>query len=81
MEKLNKTQAEEKINEFFKEKHDKEEVRKVKKISMRFRIKLKGLRKKFCSKCFSMKLKFRKVGKMGKTVECSECGNLMRWGI
>jgi len=81
MEKMNKTQAEEKITDFFKEKQDKEDVKKIKKISMRYRIKLKDLRKKFCSKCFSMNLKFRKVGKMRKTVECSECGNLMRWNI
>jgi len=81
MEKMNKKQAEEKINEFFKEKHNKEEVRKIKKISMRYRIKLKDLRKKFCSKCFSMKLKFKKVKGNRKTVECLECGNLMRWKI
>ena len=78
MEKLTKKQAEEKINVFFEKKHSKEEVRKIKKISMRYRIKLKEFRKKFCSKCFSMNLKFKKVKKNIKTVECSECGNLMR---
>ncbi|MBU3913377.1 MAG: hypothetical protein KKE50_04770 [Nanoarchaeota archaeon] len=78
---MNKKQAEEKINEFFEKKHDKEEVRKIKKVAMKYRIKLKDSRKKFCSKCFSMNLKFRKVKSNIKTVECSECGNLMRWKL
>lgn len=81
MEKMNKKQAEEKINLFFREKHSKEDVRKIKKISMRYRIKLKDFRKKFCNRCFSMNLKFRKVKGNRKTVECSDCGNLMRWKI
>jgi len=81
MEKMNKKHADEEISEFFREKHNSDEVKKIKKTAMRYRIKLKDLRKKFCKKCFSMNLKFRKVGNNIKTVECSDCGNLMRWKI
>jgi len=81
MEKMNKKQAGERIDSFFEKRHDKEEVRKIKRLAMAHRIKLGDERKKFCKKCFSMNLRVKKVKGDRKTVECSECGNIMRWKV
>ncbi len=78
---MNKKQALEKIGEFFKEKHSKEEVKKIKKIAMSYQIKLRDKRKLFCKKCFSMNLKVLGLKNKIKRVKCEDCGNDMRWKI
>lgn len=82
IEKLNKKQVEEKIESFFADINNKtpEQVRKIKKLAMAHRIKLKYLRKKFCQKCYSTKLKVVGIKKGMKTVKC-ENGHVMRWRI
>ena len=78
---MNKNEAESKIEEFFKKKHNKNEVRKIKKIAMSFNIKLGKKRKLFCKKCNSMHLSVKRITKGMKVVECNDCKNLMRWKI
>ncbi len=83
MKKISKTEAEEKIKKFFENIENKSprDIKKMKKLAMSHNLQLKGLRKKFCKKCFSPDLKIRGIKKKIKTVECKSCGNLMRWGI
>jgi RNase P subunit RPR2 len=78
---LSRREAIEKISEFFKEKHGREEVRKIKRLAMAHQIKLRELRKKFCSKCYSMNISTRKIKNRIKTVKCLDCGDMMRWKI
>lgn len=80
---MNKKEAGKKIEDFFeniKEKNP-EEIRKVKRLAMHYKIRLKEKRKKFCKYCYSTKLKVRKIAKNKKTLECESCGKLMRWKI
>jgi len=79
--KSNKTEAIKKIGEFFRNKHSKEEVRKIKKLAMSHQIKLRDLRKKFCKKCYSMNLRTRKIKNKIKSVKCEDCESLMRWKL
>ncbi len=80
---LNKKEAEKKINSFFSDIKDKnkEEMRKIKRLAMHYKIKLKDKRKLFCKYCFSSKLKTRRIKNKIKSVECEDCGKLMRWKI
>jgi RNase P subunit RPR2 len=73
--KLSKTEAQQKIFQFFqRENFSPEEVRKIKKLAMGFNIKLGNYRKKFCKKCCS-KLKGKiRIMKTHKIVECENCG-------
>lgn len=85
MKKPSKKEAEERIKEFFLNIKNKtpDEVKKMKKLSMRFGLKLGDLRKKFCKKClypYSGKEKIRIKNKM-KSVECENCENTNRWKI
>ena len=83
MKKLSRTEAEEKIKEFFSDIKNKtpREIRKIKKLGMSYNIQLKELRKQFCKKCYSPRLKIKNVRKKIKTMECENCGNLVRWKI
>lgn len=81
MKKSSRIEAREKIEEFFKAKHDKKQVRKIKKLAMSHQIKLKEKRKLFCKKCYSMRISVKRIKNKIKTVKCENCGNLMRWKI
>ena len=83
MSELTRKEAQEKINDFFKNLDGKsgDEIKKIKKLAMKFNIRLGNLRKKFCKKCLSPNLKVRGIKKGTKHVECQECGNLMRWKV
>lgn len=78
--KISKSEAKEKIKEFFSRKSFKpEEVKKMKKLAMRYRISLKDKKTAFCKKCFS-KLKGKTRIKGGsKSVECASCGFLNKF--
>jgi RNase P subunit RPR2 len=78
---LSKTEARNKIEEFFKNQHNKEEVRKIRKLAMSHQIKLGEKRKLFCKKCLSMNLKVVGIKHKIKTVRCEDCGNIIRWKI
>jgi len=71
---MSKTQVQQKINEFFqKESFSQDEMRKIKKLAMKYRIRLGKLKTKFCKNCFSqLKGKIR-ISKKHKTIECEIC--------
>ncbi|MFH1290276.1 MAG: hypothetical protein ABIH92_02595 [Nanoarchaeota archaeon] len=73
--KLSKTEVREKIDEFFSRKDfSVEEVRKIKRLAMKFKIRLRENRKKFCKKCFAKLEGKTRVFKFYKSVECGSCG-------
>jgi RNase P subunit RPR2 len=82
MEKLTKSEAEEKIKKAFYRKLSPKEVRKVKRLAMKHNIKLGSLRKKFCKKCCSL-LEGSKVRikNKTKTVRCKNCSYVNRWKL
>lgn len=83
--KISKTEAKEKIEEFFKDIRNKnpKEIRKIKRLAMKFKIPLKEKRKLFCGSCFESYVGNEKVRiKNGlKTIECKNCGKVSRWKI
>jgi RNase P subunit RPR2 len=72
--KITKSEVKKRIDEFFKsESYSAEEVKSIKRMAMRYKIRLGEYRKLFCKKCLS-KLKGRlKVSKTHKTVKCVNC--------
>ena len=81
---MNNEEAEKKINDFFKKKEElkQEDVKKVKRLAMKFNIKLGEKRKRFCKKCFAdLKGGKIRVTKKFKIVECRKCGFKNRWRI
>ena len=81
--KLTKSQAEAKIGEFFESIKDKEkeQVRKIKRLAMHYKIRLGEKRKTFCQKCFSVNLKTLGIKNNVKRVKCLECGKIYRWKL
>jgi len=81
--KLSKKEAEKRITEFFRDikKRKPEEIRKIKRLAMHYNIKLKEKRKLFCQKCYSSKLKIKKIKKGVKTIKCENCGKISRYKI
>ncbi|MCX6748248.1 MAG: hypothetical protein NT076_01465 [Candidatus Pacearchaeota archaeon] len=79
--KLNKNQAQEKIEEFFSNLENKtpEQVRKIKKLAMTYNIKLKNKRKLFCQECYFTKLKTLGIKNKVKRVRCLNCSRIYRW--
>lgn len=72
--KLSKTEAKDKINSFFKKSNfTAEEVKKIKRLAMKFNITLKEQRKKFCKSCLSKLRGKTRITKTYKTIECSSC--------
>jgi hypothetical protein len=82
MKKISKSEAKEKIEEFFKNPQDKkpEEIKKIKKLAMHYNLKLGDKRKKFCKKCYSTKIRIKSIKNNIKTVNC-ENGHISRWKI
>lgn len=72
--KLNKTQAKERIERFFsKGNFSPDELKKIRRVAMKFNIKLGGKRKLFCKKCFNPISGKLSITKTHKTVECKFC--------
>lgn len=71
---LNKTQTKEKIELFFSKPFTPEQLKKIKRLAMKFNIKLGGKRKLFCKKCLSPLAGKLSITKTHKTVECKFCG-------
>ncbi len=85
MKKLSKTEAKTQIEKFFKNVKNKtpKEIKKIKKLAMRYNLPLKEKRKLFCKKCsspYSGKEKIR-IKKGIKSVVCGNCGYENRWKI
>lgn len=83
--KLSKSEAQEKIKEFFSHiKHKTpEEVKKIKKLAMSHNIKLGDKRKLFCKKCLNPYARDSSISiKNGfLTIECSNCNYKNRWKL
>jgi RNase P subunit RPR2 len=81
--KISRKEAIEKINLFFQQSvFDSKDVRKIKRLAMKYNIKLGVNRKKFCKKCFNDLDNGKvRVTKFYKTVECLNCGQRNRWMI
>ena len=83
MKKLSKTEAEKEIKEFFKKARNKnpKEIKDIKKLAMRYNIKLGELKKKFCKKCYSPRLKVIGLKNKIKKVLCENCGEVNRYKL
>jgi RNase P subunit RPR2 len=84
MKKLSKTDAKKQIEEFFSEIKNKtpKEIKKIKKLSMRFNVPLKEKRKLFCKKCYSAYRNSKiRIKNRYKIIECKKCGHFSRWKI
>lgn len=84
MKKLTKSEAEEKIQEFFKNLQEKtpEEIKRVKILAAKHNIKLGELKKRFCKKCYSFfKNPEIRIREGKKIVKCKNCGGVSRWKI
>ena len=82
--KLSKTEAQERIKDFFSHiKHKTpEEVKKIKKLAMSHNIKLGDKKKLFCKKCLSPYLKPSiSIKNDFITIECEKCNNRNRWKL
>ncbi|MBI3623152.1 hypothetical protein HY212_03685 [Candidatus Pacearchaeota archaeon] len=79
---LSKTEVDKIVEEFFKEIKSKnpKDVKKIKRLSMSYKIKLGEKRKDFCKKCLMpyVNSKIRINGK-NKIIICDSCGNISRW--
>ena len=79
---LSKTEALDKINNFFqRESFSSDEVKKIKRLAMKFNIKLADKRKLFCKKCFSKLRGKTRVTKTHKTIICEICRTLNKFSI
>ena len=72
---MSKSEVREKIKSFF-EKNDfsADDLKKIKKIAMKHKIKLGEHRKLFCKKCLSKLNGKTRIKMMHKTVVCEKCG-------
>lgn len=81
---ISKTEARERIQEFFSDMESKSpiHIKKIKKIAMRNKISLKEYKKLFCKKCLTpYKSPKTRIKHKIKTVECKNCGKISRWKI
>ncbi len=79
---LTKKEAEEKINLFFKKEFfSSEEARKIKRLAMKYKIKLGGYRKKFCKSCLSQLKGKTRISKTHKTIICEKCSYKNRFKL
>ena len=82
--KLSKTEVKKEIKEFFLEIRNKtpKEIKKIKKLAMKYNIPLKEKRKLFCKRCLTYykNPKVRIKNKI-KSVTCRECDYVARWRL
>ncbi len=72
---VSKKEAKQKIDEFFsRDDFNAKDVKKIKRLAMKFKIKLGVQRKKFCKKCFCYLRGKIRVNKNYRIIECSNCG-------
>ena len=84
LKKTSKKDAEKQISEFFSNIKDKnpKEVKKIKRLSMKFNLPLKDKRKSFCRKCFiPYKTPKTRIKNKTKSILCENCGYVGRWKI
>ncbi len=72
---ISKKEVKELIETFFsRQEFRAEELRKIKRLAMKFNIKLSEYRKKFCKKCLAKLGGKIRVAENYKTIECENCG-------
>jgi RNase P subunit RPR2 len=83
MKEFSKTEAKEKITDFFNDIENKSEkdVKKIKKLAMSQNIQLKESRKKFCKKCYSPLKGKTRINNKIRSITCERCGNITRWKL
>lgn len=80
--KLSKTQAKERIESFFNlDKFTSQDTKKIKRLAMKFNIKLGEKRAHFCKKCLSHLEGKTRISKTHKTVQCKNCGYVNKFKI
>jgi RNase P subunit RPR2 len=73
-ENISKQKAQKEIENFIKKEHfSKDELKKIKKIARRGKVKLKELRKRYCKKCESILKGKLRIKNQHKITECSRC--------
>lgn len=79
---MSKKEVQEKIDDFFSGRDfSSDDARKIKRLAMKFKIRLGNYRRKFCKKCFSPLKGKTRVTKTHKTVVCSRCGTKNKFHI
>ncbi len=74
MKSLNKKEAQQSIDNFFaRDSFSAEEVKKIRRLAMKHKVKLGTYRKSFCKKCLSQLKGTIKITKTHKTVVCENC--------
>jgi len=84
MKKLSKSEANKEIEEFFSNLKSKtpKEIKKIKRLAANSNIRLGEKRKLFCKKCLApYKNPKVRITKGTKTVECENCGYVVRYKI
>lgn len=84
LKSFSKKEVEEEIKKILSENPSKEKLKKLKRLAMSKNIKIGGMRKQFCKKCYSLfdlknseiriKLPFKKI-------RCKNCGYLTRYKL
>jgi len=71
---LSRYEAQERIESFFKNSEfSPKEMKKIKRLAMKFKIKLLPFKKNFCKKCLSPLKGKTRITKTHKTIECEKC--------
>jgi len=71
---ISKEKTKEKIAEFFsRENFSASEVRKIKRLAMKFKIPLKQFKRQFCKFCLSQLKGQIRISKTHKTIICENC--------
>ena len=80
--RISKKGVREKIKNFFEQKElDSKNTKKIKRLAMKYKIRLGKYRRRFCGECYSdLKHGKIRVTKTHKIIEC-ECGKLNKWKI
>ena len=79
---LNRTEVNKHIQDFFQRgKFSAEEVSKIKRLAMKYNIKLGIHRRRFCKRCLSLLKGNVHIHGTHKTIICASCGHRNRWVI
>jgi len=79
---MNKTEAQKSISEFFSRTNfSGDEVRKIRNIAMKYRIRFGEYRKLYCKKCLSKLSGKTRITKTHKTIVCDKCGTVNRFKL
>ncbi len=79
---LNRTEATEKIDFFFQSKDfTSKDLKKIKRLAMKYHLPLKPYKKLFCKSCLSPLKGKTRISKEYKRVECNVCQYKNKWKI